>query len=158
MTKPHDQYARLLLDQMLSRSGSADLLSRNTDQVLQLLGPDSKTPYDVQVRLNAAGLYEALGDQVAAEGRGIIRTAALKMREARVHYQTGLRFIVSSHAWLQRTPVSPRAAPDVERITQKIRETNSLINGISLPFTDGDSTTWSGKKDTPVHDNPPGGG
>ncbi len=145
-------------DQMLSRSASPDVLARNTDLVLQLLGPDSKTPYDVQVRLQASSLYEALGDKVVAEGRGIIRTDALKMREARVYYQTGLRFIVSSREWLQRTPVSPRAAPDVERITQKIRDTNSLINGISLPFTDGDSTTWSGKKDTPVHDNPAGGG
>ncbi|MCC6547856.1 hypothetical protein IT570_11890 [Candidatus Sumerlaeota bacterium] len=145
-------------DQILNRSSDGDTLSRNTDTILNLLGPVPKTNYALDVRLRAARRFEQVGDGIVTEGEGVFRTDILKVREARAYYQTGLRFIVADNAWLQLKPITPRASPDVERIVERIRDANRKINGVSLPFTESDSTTWTGKKGDPVHDIPAGGG
>lgn len=143
--------------QILSRCNDSESLSRNTDTILQLLGPTPKSKYGLDVRVRAAGNFEQVGNRLIEQGKGMIRTDVLKVREARAFYQTGLRFIVADDAWLQLKPVTPRAAPDVERIAERIREANKMINGLSIPFGDSDSTTWTGKKGDPVHDLPASG-
>ncbi|MEO8376153.1 MAG: hypothetical protein ABI579_00660, partial [Candidatus Sumerlaeota bacterium] len=49
-------------DQILNRSSDGETLSRNTDTILQLLGPEPKSNYAIDVRIRAARNYEQVGD------------------------------------------------------------------------------------------------
>lgn len=143
------------VDLILARATSADVLGHNTDTIMQLLGPASRTAYDVDVRIRGARVFEGFADEEMQKGKGVIQSDLLRVREARVQYQNALRLIVTRERWSSLTPISPRANSEVERIVQKMREANRIINGVSLPFTNNDSTTWTGRKGDRVHD---GGG
>jgi hypothetical protein len=144
------------IDQAISRNADWDILRRNTDLFLQLLGPAAETPYEVQVRQKLARLYEAVADEIDKNARGIINNDAIALREARSAHQAGLRVLVEARGWASLKPISAGTSPDIERLVEKIRILNRAIHGPSLPFTSGDSSTWTGTKGDPFH-TPPGG-
>lgn len=144
------------IDQLLSRIRNPTVLQYHTDLFTLLLEREPKDPYDVSIRLKLAERYEEVGDQMSLGARGMIRVDVVRMRQARSHYQIALRWIVSPRGWLDLVAISPAARPDVERIVEKIRQCNRAIHGYSVPFTDNDSTTWTGRRGAPVHDIPGG--
>jgi len=139
-------------EQILSRSGDPEILSLSIDTLYALLGSEATTPRNLDVRLRAARLFEAFGDDIAEKAKGYLQTDVVRLRQARAHYQMALRFLVKSDRWLDLQPVSPRATSPIEGIVEKIRIANRAIHGPSLPFTRYDSTTWTGEKGSPVHD------
>jgi hypothetical protein len=150
----HLRIARLA--QIAARATTEEVLLRNTDTIAQLLAAAPLDPFDIKIRQEIAGRYEAIGDAQVAEARGYLKKNLILLRSARTHYQTALRWLVSPSRWLELTAVSPAARPDVERLTEKIRSTNRAIHGIALPFSGVDNSTWSGRPNTPIHDVPGG--
>ena len=146
-------------EQLLFRASDLNSLQRNTDLILRLLGPESRTPYDVEVRVAGARLYEQFGDALVEEGTGwaggLVGTDTLKIRTGRSAYQAALRLVVPPGDWYRLEAISPRARPVVERLVEKIRQANRAIHGPSLPLTGSDSNTWDGRRGSPVHDSPP---
>lgn len=134
------------VDQTLSRSGTPEILSMNTDAIFQWLGKEAKTLHEVDTRINAARTFEGVGDKLAEQAKGYLRDDLLKLREAREYYRTGLRLLVTEKGWKTLEPLSPRTRPDIARIEEKIRAANRKIHGPALPFTENDPETWSGKK------------
>ncbi|CAN5198048.1 hypothetical protein BH09SUM1_BH09SUM1_07600 [soil metagenome] len=141
------------VDQLVSRMPSAELLTRNTDLLTQLLGDRAESGYEVQVRQKLARIFESTGDEYVESAKGLVRTDAIALAEGRGYYQRALRWIVEKDEWLALAPITPGAAPDVQRIVEKLRQANRLQHGMSMPFSDSDPFTWSGRKNTPVHDN-----
>ncbi|MBI1293285.1 hypothetical protein GC173_18930 [bacterium] len=142
------------IDQALARISDWDILQRNTDLFLQLLGAAAETPYEVTVRQKLARRYESMADEKEKGARGYLSSDTIALREARSIYQSGLRMLVEAKGWAALTPISAGTAPDIERIVEKIRRLNYSINGPSIPFTNSDSNTWSGTKGDPVHTPP----
>ena len=142
------------VEQILSRSKSPEILARNTDEIFRLLGKEVKTQRDVKVRVDAARVFEEQGDRLMQAAEGLIKVDTYRLREARVYYQTGLRFVVERGRWLERTPVSPRAQPELERLVEKLRIANRKIHGPGWLAPSRDASTWTGRKGDPVHDAP----
>jgi hypothetical protein len=139
------------VDQMISRMNSWEILRRNTDLFLRLLGPDAGSPYEVQVRQKVALRYEALGDELAARSRGYVSTDVITLREARAVYQAGLRFLVHQRNWQSLEPISAGTSLEIERLVEKIRKANRTLHGPSIPFTSSDWETWTGRRGDPIH-------
>ncbi len=146
-------------EQIFYRVYELEGLRRHTDLILRLLGSESRTPYDVEVRLQGARLYEQFGDELVEAGGGWlgtwVGTDPLKIRAGRSAYQAALRLLVADAAWYRLEAISPRARTDVERLTEKIRQANRSIHGFSPPLTGSDSNTWDGRRGSPIHDYPP---
>lgn len=144
------------IDQILSRTRNPIVLQQYTDLFTMLLERTPRDHYDVSIRLKLAERYERAADDLAKEAKGIFRTDVVKTRQARSYYQIALRWIVAPDGWLDLVAISPAARPEVERLVEKIRQTNRTIHGVSLPLTESDSNTWVGRRGTPIHDIPGG--
>lgn len=142
------------VEQILSRSNTRENFAYNIDLIYRLIGPDAATDRAVQVRGKVANTFENFADELLLEGDRIMGRDILKIREARLYYQSALRFVVKSNRWMELDPISARTSADVERLVQKIREANRKVHGPSLPFTAADSYTWTGRRGDPVHDEP----
>lgn len=153
-----DRYPELLrevrlarVEQILSRATSLEVLSRNTDEIIRLLEGTADYAREADVRIRSARTFEYFGDQLLEQGDGYISNDVLKIREARVYFQTALRLITKPDEWAALGPISPRAKAEIDRLVEKIRQCNRMIHGIPAPFSGNDSSTWSGKKGDPVH-------
>ncbi len=139
---------------MLARISSPDLLIHNIETFRQLLGEEPRNTDDLMVRIRLAQRFEDAGDLLMEQGDGYLSDDLVLIRQGRSFYQMGLRWIIRSGRWYQLEPISQAAVPEIERLVQKMRVANREIHGPSLPLTDNDSTTWSGKRGDPVHDLP----
>lgn len=156
-----DRHAGLLeelrlarVEQVLSRSNTRENFAYNIDLIYRLIGPQATTERAVMVRGKVARTFENFADELMLEGDRLMGRDILKIREARLYYQSALRFVVKGNRWMELEPISARAAGDVERLLQKIREANRKVHGPSLPFTSADSYTWTGRSGDPIHDEP----
>ncbi len=142
---------------ILNRSQSPELLARQTDTIFRLLDYEIKDQRDIEVRLKAAHTYENAARFLFEQATGItgLRIDMIKMKEARIFYQSALRLIVKEGDWKRATPISEGARDDVSRLIGHIEICNRKIHGPALPFSGKDSSTWSGDKGTAIHDNLP---
>jgi hypothetical protein len=137
---------------ILARARSIEVLSRNTDLIFSLLGTETDSLHDVRVHMNVSRVFETQADKLVKEGDGVFKNDPYLLQEARVYYQTALRPLVTAQGWETLEPISASAKPNINRIAEKLKNCNRMVHGPSIPFSENDSTTWSGKKDGKVHD------
>lgn len=142
--------ARLILD----RATSLDLLLKNAETIQRLMEGTRPRPTVLDARVRIAQRYEKFADVRFEESKRVMGNDTAGLREARALHQTALRWIVLPEGWRTLTPYSESMRPHVARVVGKIQVANQAINSIALPFTDRDSSTWTGKKGDPIHDEP----
>ncbi len=142
------------VEQILSRSQTPEILFYNLDEIYRLLGPSAETNRDVVIRLRASQVLENQGDNLVAKADGYLKNDTVLLTEARQYYQSALRFLVVKDAWPNLEPLSPQSKTRIERLLEKMRQANRMLHGVALPMSGNDSSTWSGKKGSPVHDDP----
>lgn len=140
--------ARLILD----RTTTLDLLLKNAESLQRLMEGTRPRPTVLDARVRIAQRYEQFADKRFDESKRVMGNDTAGLSEARALYQTALRWLVLPEGWRTLTPHSESMRPHVARVVGKIQVANQAINSIALPFTDRDSSTWTGKKGDPIHD------
>lgn len=156
---PQVEYLRLarLISMFRTQGTTPDGLLRLTSEMRPSLSVMRTTPRVVEFRLMLAERFERFGQDEEAAAAGTFTNDTLRLATARQLYQQGLRWIVTREGWLKATPIAPgKPAVVVERLLMRIEKLNRQINGWSVPMTESDSSTWTGKRGDPIHDAPGG--
>lgn len=157
--EPLVNYLRLaqLIVAFREQGNSADSLLRLTGEKRPVLAALPTTARVVEFRLMLAERFERFGQAEEAEAAGTFTNDEVKLSTARQLYQQGLRWVVAREGWLSATPIAPgKPGVVVERLLLRLRTVNAKINGWSVPMTQSDSSTWTGRAGDPIHDAPGG--
>lgn len=139
---------------IVERSNDVEWLLRNAGELQRLMKDLPPRPAVLEMRVRIATRYERLADGRIEKSSGMRNRDEAGLREGRSLYQSGLRWLVTEAGWSSLTPFNDSFRPHIERILAKIEEANRTIHPVSLPFSNRDAGTWTGRKGDPVHDAP----
>ena len=143
--------------QFRTQGNDADSLMRLVTELRPTLSAMPTTPRMVEFRLSLADRFERFGIQEETAAAGTFTNDQLRLATARQLYQQGLRWVVTREGWLKAIPIAPGKPTVVtEQLLMRIRTVNSKLNGWSVPMTESDSETWTGRRGDPIHDAPGG--
>lgn len=142
---------------LYSISSSQTALMRNNAELHELLSQQSTLTRDVLLlRLRLAERFEIYGDE-EFEASGSFRRDQLNLANARSYYQQAFRWVTTKEGWLELQPIDSSVTNSmIQRLRIKMVRANNRFHGPSIPFGDGDSDTWTGKRGDPIHDRPGG--